>query len=460
MDGEDAHNALLEALREAASSRRERGKASESAGFASNYIGRVVGRRAHPKVTDFLQLAEALGVGDMGAWIRSRVAPSVDVAGMLRDLPHPSKPPTVITLARRPLHRIATAGGYQPHRPGQYRFLAELQALDSPMQPRALRGYQQRKQPCFVAALVDWLDLYRYDRPAEAARLAKIAALELVPDGHLETQIRAMAVFASAVRMRGAMTLAGMVLAEALPLAYRCGPKVEAELIQRASYVIRDHAKHNEALEASNMAASLYASIADHEGLAKVAVDRGIALFQRGDLDTAEGELKRGLQGLPEIAERSHFGARLTLCGIYAKTGQEAEALRELREAEVLGTQATHDRLILLYTQAGLTEDMTRRERLLRSANELVRQFSPFDSALICLDLLSLLIDQGRQEEAANEGNTVHALMYPLRFHPDAQEALRELARLNGKMQTRDIARARSVVQIAKRVGTAKAEIP
>jgi tetratricopeptide (TPR) repeat protein len=307
--------------------------------------------------------------------------------------------------------------------------------------------------------MVDWLDFPRYNHPAEAAQLARIVAVELASEGHLETHLRALGVYASSIRMRGSMSLAGMVLSEALRLANQVGPKLEAELTQRAGYVIQDHAKHAEALACFNAAGSLYSLIADHEGIAKVAVDRGICLYLRGDIKAAEEEVRRGLLWLPKEDKRNRIAAHHALA---VMAEDRATASEHLKLAEILSEPANaYAKASLCYTKASMAQKSSRacnREKLLREAKVLAERFNVFDSALITLDLLDLLVEEGRRREVTEEGRTVHALMHPLRLHPYAQESLLELARLNGEMTLQDIAAARQAVRTARKEGSIRAE--
>jgi tetratricopeptide (TPR) repeat protein len=414
-------------------------------------------------VGDFFLGFETMGVQDLPAYFRSRAVPAVDVLGMLRDLPHPMRPPKAILDIRRSLRQLVQCKGRQPHEPGKAPFLAELHSQPLKKQAKALRQYPGCKHPSFVAAMVDSLDLQRYDHPAEAAQLARIAAVELVSEGHWETHLRALGVYASSLRMGGSMSLAAMVLSEALHLASQGGPMLEAELMQRAGYIVQDHARHAEALDCFNAAAALYASIGDYDGIAKVLVDRGLCLYLRGDIEAAERDLRRGLLLLPEAAIRYRSAAKLTFGLALLGSGREAEGLQQIANAEKLLVQPTaYDQTSLAYTRAGLARDRGKdceAEKLYQEAKALAHRFSPFDSALITLDLLDLLVKQGRHAEVAAEGLTVHALLHPLRLHPDAQESLRELARLNGRMTLQDIATAREAVKTARKKGSLRAEI-
>jgi tetratricopeptide (TPR) repeat protein len=194
-----------------------------------------------------------------------------------------------------------------------------------------------------------------------------------------------------------------------------------------------------------------------------VLVDRGLCLYLRGDIEAAERDLRRGLLLLPEAAIRYRSAAKLTFGLALLGSGREAEGLQQIANAEKLLVQPTaYDQTSLAYTRAGLARDRGKdceAEKLYQEAKALAHRFSPFDSALITLDLLDLLVKQGRHAEVAAEGLTVHALLHPLRLHPDAQESLRELARLNGRMTLQDIATAREAVKTARKKGSLRAEI-
>jgi tetratricopeptide (TPR) repeat protein len=199
--------------------------------------------------------------------------------------------------------------------------------------------------------------------------------------------------------------------------------------------------------------------IAGHEGIAKVAVDRGICLYLRGDIKAAEEEVQRGLLWLPKEAKRYHFAAHHALAAM-AKDRTTAGEHLKLAEA-LLEPSNTYGQASLCYTKAQMARDSGRAARaewLLREAKILTEGFSVFDLALITLDLLDLLVEQGRRGEVTKEGRSVHALMHPLRHHPDAQESLVELARLNGKMTLQDIAAARETVRTARKEGSIRAE--
>jgi tetratricopeptide (TPR) repeat protein len=305
-------------------------------GHSQNYLRKVVRGINQPNLRGFLGEAEAAGVGDPFEWLWSRIAYRFDVVGKLGDLPHPAATPRLLADIHRAAKRIAFATPAKSLTASSGDSFASIEALSPGRQARALKGHPRRRQAEFLAAAVDWLDLYRYEWPTRAASLSRAIALELCPniDNGLDVFLRALGVYASAVRMRGSMTLAAMVLHEILPLAYRTSRWREADLIQRASYVLRDHARHADSLQASTAAGTIYAGLNDRPGQAKTITDRGICFYLRGDAEVAIGEFRNALAWLPETAKRHRFAAHLTLGAALAALCELARLGRKMTRAK------------------------------------------------------------------------------------------------------------------------------
>jgi tetratricopeptide (TPR) repeat protein len=155
----------------------------------------------------------------------------------------------------------------------------------------------------------------------------------------------------------------------------------------------------------------------------------------------------------------AHHGLGLALHAL----GRVEEGKVHIAEAEQLLVNPTaYVRGWLSYTRANLARaegDTVLAEALYLENLAVADRFSPFDAALTTLALLALLVEQGRHQEAAEAGRRLHALLHPLRFHQNAQEALLQLARLGHGMTLDKIAYAEQTVAAARRAGTPQAAI-
>ncbi len=334
----------------------------------------------------------AMGIPDVDNWIARRAHAPVKIPAVLESLPRPSTLP-------RPIGKLR----------------------------RLLREQDPKQTPTSThVEATEALDLLRYDDPHQAANEAR--ALALGPSGGLEAIVRAGMAWASALRFAGDLMHAGMVLRELDPYAWRLGRRLEAELLQRITPLMRNHSRFGEAIRAARMAQALYTDAGDRAGVAKVLVDQAACQYAGRKPDQTIAYASAALELLPKDLPRSRAAAHLLL-GLASRDRNQIDLAEE-----IYPHCYRFDRFNLAYNRARLAIDPQEAEHHVRCALRLANGFNPFDTAFAIIDLAELLLEQGKEVQAAAEIQKAYQLLVPLRRYTAACTAL---VRLGGLGQAR-----------------------
>ncbi len=303
--------------------------------------------------------------------------------------------------------------------------IAELAGCSRPLQQRRLRSSGKYRNHAFTSAYLEHLESLRYDNPSRAAKLAMTVAVALIPTlpgpqtARLSMLCLTLGIFGSARRLEGRFASAAAAFQLALELARRHRLQADlASLLQRASYLLRDHGRFEPALLVLREALELYLDVGDREGVAKVLVDRGMMLCYLGDFEAAECVLGRALDhlaGSEAVDARNHFAAYQYLAYSREQQGDLAGAERWLEEAiRVKGLERGFYWGKLRWQQGTLAfrrGDYPRSEALLRAARAVFEKEEPGQQVLLAVDLLEALVAQGKTEEAGQLAKGMASLL-------------------------------------------------
>lgn len=433
---------------------------SRHPGFLSNFTGGRNGIR----LDLFLKTLEALGV-DAGIFfartLGGRRKPEDDLpelaAGGDED-----RPLRMIAAATRELlvseppaaDPVATAGAAE---------VAELAARGRIEQQRRLRDTRKYRTHAFALAYLEHLDSLRYDHADEAARLVTKVAVTLIPAlpgprrERLALQSLALGVFGSARRLKGHFPAAARAFHLALEVAR--GERLMddvARLLQRASYLLRDHGRFEHALDFLREALEIYVDLGSRVGIGKTLVDRGMMLTYLGHHEATILVLRRALSYLEDTEAdlpRSHLAAYQYLAYSCEQLGELDEAEKYLEQgARAFATRHAVDSAKLRWLQGSLAIQRghyRRAEALLREARRVLAETEkPGQQIVISVDLIQALLAQGKGDEAYQLARDMASLLE--RFPNDrfAEAAVVKLVRaaLEGQLDNAVLREAREMM--------------
>jgi len=311
-------------------------------------------------------------------------------------------------------------------------------------QIRRLRQAKRYRSHDFARAYLEFLDDLRYERATEAAKLAAAVAIHLIPAlpgphrDRLALQCFALGVLGSSRRQESRYPSAARVLRQALELSRRSRLREEtARLLQRASYLLRDFGHADRALILLREALEVYVDLDCTVGLGKTLADRGMMFCIKGEYDTAITVLGRALRTLETCEEalpRIHLAALNYLAYACEQIGDLDAADRHLK----LGMRAfppeyAVDKAKLQWlhgTVAIKRGDYARAEDLLRTAAEVIAaKDEPAQEALISLDIVEVLLAQGRTRQASELASGMAGFLKGFENNRLAEAAIVKLVR-------------------------------
>ncbi len=291
-------------------------------------------------------------------------------------------------------------------------------------QERRLRETRAYGTHAFAHSYLEHLEILRYDAPDEAAKLTAMVMFGLIPrlpapqSERLELHCKALGIFGSARRVRGRLASSARAYRLALELSRR-GRLLgsTAEVLQRASYLLRDFGNFDRALAYLSEALILHAELGSESGIGKALVGRGMMLSYKGDYHRAIATLNQAIERLASSSEARYLrSAYQYLAYAQEHLGNLEASEYNLQAAENLSAPATkHEQGKLIWLRGaqalrrGAYKDS---EGLLRTARSLLAEAeSPGQEALVSLDLLDALLCQGQLVEACELAqSTVHLL--------------------------------------------------
>ncbi len=321
---------------------------------------------------------------------------------------------------------------------------------------RAGAGYQRKhlgktkmfRQPAFVTEYLERLDTLRYERPKDAAKIAAgvvTILLPLVPADREEIigfACKAIGIYASGHRQSLGFETAAAAIVMGLRLAGRHGLELaRAELMQRGAYVLSDHGEFDRALLLLYEAHVTYSDHKSEIGVAKTIVERATMFGHKGRHSKALDLFKDAFNRLPTDAdaERYRMAAMDGITISYRKLGDLESAEEWLREAietygetgDVMWGKIIWQAAVIAYEK----HNHTRAERLLAKTRDIFEEKgNPIQAGLAALDHASVLLAQGKQQEACELAVSMASLLKPFQYNPFAEGAITEFLRagLNG----------------------------
>lgn len=318
-----------------------------------------------------------------------------------------------------------------------------------------IRGLEPplRTDALFVLLHRESQELIR-DHPRRSRELAELALIAVqAMDRTLVGRIRSKEIEADAWAWlanarRTACDLAGAD--EALTRAYECyheGPRTTLQLARFLDYegsLRRDQRRFDEALVCLERALEIYRNAGDESHLA------GKILIEKATVHHQACRPGRGVpilrQALPLIDPETHplllLNGYFNLCLCLGESDRFEEATRILPLLEELSAETGQrmDRARVEWLRgrisAGSGDAQQAIQRLKAAQTTFLELGSPYDAALVALDLAAILADGGREEEMSALGRWIAALLKGSEFHGDTVAAL---TILRGALESNDL---------------------
>ncbi|MEM7357076.1 MAG: hypothetical protein AAF657_40050, partial [Acidobacteriota bacterium] len=345
--------------------------------------------------------------------------------------------------------------------------LEKLTQLSVRLQQARLRRSSKYRNHAFVAACLKHLDSLRYDDAGTAAKLAATVAIHLVPKlpgpqpERLALQCLALGIYGSARRVKGRYPAAAAAFRLALEISRDHQLlKQQAELLQRASYLLKDFGQFERALEFLRVALEICVDRGSRAGIGKVQVDRGMMLWYLGRFDKVVTVLQQALRHFSDsrhMLPHTLFTAYQLLVYAFEELGQHRAAQRCLREAvRIPGLERGFYWAELCWLQGSLAfkhGQVQDAETYLQQARAgLSGAGKPGQQALVSLDLLDVLLALGKLEAACELAKDMACLLDTFEANPLAEQAIVKLIRpaLTGRMTRSLVAEARVALKLGR----------
>lgn len=307
-----------------------------------------------------------------------------------------------------------------------------------------------------------------HSSPAEAVRWASLAVTvseraepSLVkvygPAVCADAKARAWAYLGNGYRIGGKLTTAVQALAKGVRLLSDRGraSEVRAEVLALQSSLRRDERRFQEATLAAFEAAALYEKLGRRETAVLTALVGALALAESGDVDQARRKLQRLLTRLPGRSRggRTHFYLLQNLAHTLILADRPEEAAALLPEVRELSLQLVDEPLT--HTRTGWLEGRVQAQlgqpRLAEATFRNVQRVflaagSPYDAALVSLDLAALLIEEGQSRQAAELARDLVPIFRSRGVHREAMAA--------GMLVARSLSEETATVDFVQRVAT------
>ncbi len=220
----------------------------------------------------------------------------------------------------------------------------------------------------------------------------------------------------------------------------------QADALQRLAYVVADRGDHRQALDLAERAGGIYDRIGDRAGRGKALVDQGVFLNGLGRYRAGIRAQSLALDLLPETDHRNRFSVLQGLGHLHRMAGDLGNAnLYASRAAELLHAVEPRMAATLLWLRAAIAAQhgTAGAVDLYRQALALLLTVHYADAALVTVELVQVLILQGRHAEAHETALTVRQLVIPLQHNRHVSAALAELIR--GGREALNLARVERV---------------
>lgn len=345
---------------------------------------------------------------------------------------------------------------------------------------QALRGLSEPHQHLLVANSLRFHTLafvehslaeardHWHSSPAEAVRWASIAVLAAeqaepeITEGHerlvwADVLARAWAYLANGHRLGGDLHAADEALAKSVRLlAAGTGTReLRAEVLSLTGSLRRGQRRFQESWAAASEAERIYEGLGNDEAAASTALVGSSSLAEAGDLQRAISILRGSLARLPErlVRGRTHFILLQNLACRLGEADRPQQARKLLPQVRELSTQFIDEPLTQTRTEwlEGRIHAQLGEPRLAEAAFRKVRRAfvaagSPYDVALVSLDLAMLLIEDGRTGEAAELARDLVPIFHSRGIHREAMAA--------GILVARSLSEETATVDFVQRVAS------
>ncbi len=364
---------------------------------------------------------------------------SPDPDSYLEDLLRPGEEQAILgrieRVSRRIEHQPVPEGKPSPSRAT----VADLNRSSRSDQRKRLCSTKKFQTAPFLRRYLVYLDDLRYESPSDSAYLAETLVREVVErviaskTERLELQCRALGVYGSAHRVRGNFATAAKAIVLGLEIARRNELELAvADLLQRGAYVLHDDTQYERALKLLGEAHIIYYDRGMTAELGRVDVDRGTMLGQQSKYERSRIVFERSLAVLPDYETRNRLAASHGIAMAHYQLGQLDAAEKWLNE--VLPRSHRHGGTVVakMTWLKGLVLGAKRRypvatESLYQAFNMLSARETPQDVALVGLDLISSLLNEGKRSQALTVVRNMTVLTVRFRGNRMAESALIEL---------------------------------
>ncbi len=454
MDWQEIQRRLLDSLyRELRANWGRIAEVEARLGISDGYLGKLCQGKSGFKLSLFLKSIGALGLEPRTFFSRAlEIQPEPE--DYLRQLEEPGDHDSAFDrMARATLEletaeppsadRSATAGAAD---------VAELAACSRQEQLRRLRTTRKYRTQAFAGAYLEHLDSLRYDHAEEAARLATRVAVHLIPalpgrnEERLALQCLALGVFGSARRLKAEFSAASRAVRLALELSRRVGLLEDrANLLIRASYLLKDFGQVDRALALLNEALVAFVRLGSRWGMGRALVEHGRMRCVLGDYEDAVMDLERALEhlaGSEEQLSRYHLSAYQFAAYAYEQLGKldlanewlerGAKAFKPRHQVDASRLQWLRGRLAFRHGEYQRAEELLRAVGTVLASKEV-----PGKEALLSLDLISVLLAQGKSREASDLAASLAPLLFRFKNNRIAEAAIVELigAAVEGRLR-------------------------
>ena len=394
-----------------------KGKTEIALGYRRGHFSRLLRENKPIQVDLILKALDLLDVDP-----RDFFAKAYDIAlnpeHLLSLHERPGKVDRVLRRIEKAARRLETKDPPEPPRIPPRDFWRRLEAISRSgvaYQRKYLRRTKMFRQPAFLTEYLERLDALRYSKVAKAAKLAETVALDLIPkvpgerSELLGFMCKAVGVYGSAKRQMAEFDTAAAAIGFGLRLAGRHGLKMaRAELLRRGAYVLSDNKEFERAEWLLRDSQIGFSDQKEEVEIGKTMIDRAVMLSYRHE---HQRSIQLFMDGFEIVPEGDRYAQRWRLSALNGIT-MGYRILRKLDVAERWLVQAIEDvsdpegtHWARLSWQRGCIsferDDYEKAEKILRVSYEILHgSESPVSGALVCLDLTTTLLAQGKCEEA------------------------------------------------------------
>ena len=274
------------------------------------------------------------------------------------------------------------------------------------------------------------LDALRDEDPARAVREVKSALGRADP----ADLARLLAIYGSALRARAELDKALEALHHAVRLAERAEDgSLVADVLQRLGVAYAYSGDNGLGLLYAKEAGYRHRLAGNRRGEGRSWVDQGVRYAHLGKVDLAVAAFQRALETLPSDESRNRFTAHQSLADLYHRQRRSDDALRQLDQAEELGSEVGKGLVgSLFWSKATIANGRSvypQAERAYAGAVEMFREVSPIDAALAAVELVRTQVLQDKHEVACETTRAMVSLLQPLKNNRIASAALMRLLR-------------------------------